>query len=238
MTYRTEWYPNSRTDQINLIKIWNAIFADKGQAWNIPTERIAKLVTIAQLAETILSTVNSGQCTSSDVVKCNEIFKEMEIEARFIKKHYLLSPPLAMSDFPNLLLSLPNDKRTPIAAPVGQPALTVTYPGGPHVLTVRFASLPGTEPPDSRGDYGFALYRGIMPQGGATVEQATSDRHYLMKEPLSGKELLHYRFVRRKKEIISFEPEEAGMTVYFCARYENQKGESGAWGPVVSAIIP
>jgi hypothetical protein len=76
---------------------------------------------------------------------------------------------------------------------------------------VHLGLLPGTEPPDSRGGYGYALYRGIMPQGGATLEQAASIKHYLMKEPLSGDELLHYR---------------------------NQKGQHGAWGTVVSAIIP
>jgi hypothetical protein len=64
---------------------------------------------------------------------------------------------------------------------------------------VHLAPLAGTEPPDSRGDDGYALCRGIMPQGGATMEQAAGTKHYLMKEPLSGDELLHYRFTRRKK---------------------------------------
>jgi hypothetical protein len=59
-----------------------------------------------------------------------------------------------------------------------------------------------------------------------------------MKEPLSGDELLHYRFTRRKKELMSFDAAESGMTAYFCARYENQKGQHGVWGTVVSAIIP
>jgi hypothetical protein len=58
--------------------------------------------------------------------------------------------------------------------------MTVTYPGGPHVLMVHLVPLFGTEPPDSRGDYGYALYRGIMPQGGATLEQAAGTKHYLM----------------------------------------------------------
>jgi hypothetical protein len=68
--------------------------------------------------------------------------------------------------------------------------LTITYSGGPHLLMVHLGPLPGTEPPDSRGDYGYALYRGIMPQGGATLELAASVKHYLTKEPLSGKDLL------------------------------------------------
>jgi hypothetical protein len=174
----------------------------------------------------------------ASVVECNEAFKEMETEARFIKKHFLLIPPLTLADLPTLLLPLPDDTHTPVPSPTGQPALTITYPGGTHVLMVHLAPLPGTEPLDSRGDYGYALYRGIMPQGGATLEQAASVKHYLMKEPLSGDELLHYRFTRRKKEPVGFDAAESGMTAYFCSRYENGKGEAGKWGPVVSAVIP
>jgi hypothetical protein len=59
-----------------------------------------------------------------------------------------------------------------------------------------------------------------------------------MKEPLSGDELLHYRFTRRKKELVEFDASESGMTAYFYARYENDKGEYGAWRVVVSAVIP
>jgi hypothetical protein len=77
-----------------------------------------------------------------------------------------------------------------------------------------------------------------MPQGGATLEQAASVRHYLMREPLSGDGLLHYRFTRRKKEPVDFNAGESGMTAYFCARYENQKGQHDAWGTVVQAVIP
>ncbi|MDR0644465.1 MAG: hypothetical protein LBG05_06080 [Treponema sp.] len=150
----------------------------------------------------------------------------------------MLLPPLVLADLPALLLPLPDQIHTPIGTPTGQPVISVTYPGGPHVLKAHLAPLAGTEPPDSRGDYGFAVYKGVMPQGGATVEQAAGVRHYLMKEPLSGDELLHYRFTRRKMELVDFAAEESGMTAFFCARYENQKGGYGSWGPVASAVIP
>ena len=69
-----------------------------------------------------------------------------------------------------------------------------------------------------------------MPQERATLEQAASAKHYLMKEPLSGDELLHHRFTHRKKELVDFDASESGMTAYFCARYDNQKGVYGTWG--------
>jgi hypothetical protein len=238
MAHGTDWYPNSRDGQLHLVRTWNTVFAVKGAGWNIPAARTAQLADDETAARTILDKVKSGERTPADIVLCNEAFTNMETEARFIKKHYLLVPPLTAADLADLLLSQADNSYSPIGPPAGQPALTVTYPGGPHLLLVHFAPLPGTPPLDSRGDYGYALYRGIMPQGGAALEQAASVKHYLMAAPKDGEELLHYRFTRRKKETIPFDAAESGMTAWFCARYENQKGDSGNWGPVASAVIP
>ncbi|MDR1930284.1 MAG: hypothetical protein LBQ44_06590, partial [Treponema sp.] len=79
---------------------------------------------------------------------------------------------------------------------------------------------------------------GIMPPGGATLEQAASVKHYLMAPPEDGEGLRHYRFTRRKRERIEFDAAESGMTAWVCCRYENQKGWTGRWGPPVSAVIP
>ncbi|MDR1466052.1 MAG: hypothetical protein LBI40_00305 [Treponema sp.] len=232
------WYPGSRDAQLHQIRAWNGVFKDRGQELGIPKEHSDQLGVDAEKAQATLDKVKSGERTPVSVVECNNAFKEMEMEARYIKKHYLISPPLTAADLTALLLSPPDGTQTPIPTPVGQPTLTLTYPGGPHVLAVHFAMLAGTESHESRGDYGYVLYRGIMPQGGATLEQAAGIKHYLMKEPLSGDELLHYRFTRRRKELVAFDAAEAGMTAFFCARYENQKGNIGLWGSVVSAIIP
>ncbi|MHB9296107.1 hypothetical protein PilKf_01861 [Pillotina sp. SPG140] len=218
-----------------MAETWADVFQTK--TW-IPPEILTSFLAVLAAAKAILAVVKSGERTASSVVKCNEAFKELETEMRFIKKHFLLIPPLVLADLPTLLLPLPDDTHTPISPPTGQPAITITYPGGPHVVQIHLASLSGTEPLNSRGDYGYAVYRGVMPPGGATLEQAASVKHYLMTAPLSGDELLHYRFTRRKKELVDFSAEESGMTVYFCARYENQKGQFGVWGPVVSAVIP
>jgi hypothetical protein len=233
-----DWYPGSRDGQIHLTDTWIRVFQTHAEAWNIPAANVNNLTTANSNAKMMLAFVQSGERTPASVVQCNEVFKELETEARFIKKHFLLVPPLTPADLALLLLSQEDDTYSPVGPPTGQPLLTVTYPGGPHILTLRTGPLPGTQPLDSRGDYGYAIYRGIMPQGGATLEQAASVKHYLMKPPLDGEGLLHYRFTRRKLERVGFAAEEAGMTVYFCSRYENRKGDEGKWGPVASAIIP
>jgi hypothetical protein len=52
-----------------------------------------------------LAVAKSGERTPISVVECNEVFKEMETEARFIKKHRLLVPPLTAVDLASLILS-------------------------------------------------------------------------------------------------------------------------------------
>jgi hypothetical protein len=233
-----DWYPDSRDEQIHLTDTWLGVFPTKAEDWGIPAANVTSFGTANTNAKSILAFVKSGARTPASIVQCNEIFKELEAEARYIKKHWLISPPLTAADLALLLLSQ-DGTYSPIGRPKGQPAITISYPGGPHLLKAHLAPLAGTEPLDTRGDYGYVIYKGVMPQGGATLEQAASAKHYLMKPPGDGDDgLLHYRFTRRKTEVISFPAEEAGMTAYFCARYENDKGDPGDWGPVVSVIIP
>jgi hypothetical protein len=40
-----DWYPNSRDEQLHLVRTWNTVFAVKGQGWGIPQERITQMVT-------------------------------------------------------------------------------------------------------------------------------------------------------------------------------------------------
>jgi hypothetical protein len=152
-----------------MMRTWGLVLPNKASAWNIPQTHITQLQNDTTAAENILNIVKSGDRTPTSVVECNVAFKNMETEARFIKKHFLLLPPLTLADLPTLLLPLPDETYTPVGVPTGQPSLTVTYPGGPHLLLVHLSPLAGTLPLDSRGDYGYALYRGIMPQALTTT---------------------------------------------------------------------
>jgi hypothetical protein len=59
-------------------------------------------------------------------------------------------------------------------------------------MTVHLGPLAGTLELYPESDYGYAIYIGIMPVGGATLEEAASDKRYLMKVPADGKGLQHY----------------------------------------------
>jgi hypothetical protein len=48
---------------------------------------------------------------------------------------------------------------------------------------------------------------------------------------------LYFRFLHRSTLTVVFEGGEAGMTAYYCSRYENEKGDAGNWGPTALAVV-
>jgi hypothetical protein len=44
-------------------------------------------------------------------------------------------------------------------------------------------------------------------------------------------------YTKRKKDIIEFDFDDSGKTVYFAVQIEND-GKKGPWGPLVNALIP
>ena len=232
----TDWLPRRREEQIAMAKNWTSVIDSNKTAWSIQDSDISELNNLIDRAREILDKAMSAERTLTITAQCKEAFDNMVACMRKIKSRKFFSPPLADSDFISLGLNPPDTTRSPIAVPTGQAIAEITYPG-PHLLMLHIKSLEGTLA-DPRADYGFRLYFGILPHGGATIEQVAGPKRYLPRAPISGSELPNSQFTRRRKELFVFSPEDSGSTVYFCIRYENPKGQAGPWGPVFSAIIP
>ena len=94
-------------------------------------------------------------------------------------------------------------------------------------------SLPGGAD-DPRSDWGVRIFWAILGDPTAT------DKFRISVPPLAGDDLPHSTFTHRKKYRFNFEGD-SGKRVYFCLRYENEKGGKegeGPFGPIFSAIIP
>jgi hypothetical protein len=231
-----DWLPGKREQQIAMAKQWCVILNRNGQRWKIPNDVQSNLEGLYELAQDELAEAMSGNRTATVTARCNEAFSALTAKMRDVKDRYFKKPPLADPDFISLGLKPKDTVKTPVAAPAGQAEADVTYPG-PHLLMLRLRHIEGTLT-DDRADYGYRVYYGILPHGGATAEEAAGIHHYLMKPPVSGEELPNSTFTRRKKEIMDLPAEDSGKTAYFCIRYENAKGQKGPWGPVFSAVIP
>ena len=122
------------------------------------------------------------------------------------------------------IMGLPSYDRTPtqVGPPQGQATAVVEYRGG-QVVRLHITHMNST-PADKKANYGCKIYFGVF---------ADSDT-----QPVTGEDLTKQIFTRRKKEDFMFSPTDVKKTAYFCIRYENSKGQAGAWGPMIAAVIP
>jgi hypothetical protein len=233
-----DWLPRSRVDQLAMAQDWVlTLIPATATRWNIPPEEVTKLSDLYNAATTLLYEAMSKDQTKTITAQCQAAFKALEEQMRFLKNRYFFVPPLTDADLATLGLSPKTPVHTPIPTPIDTVEAVISNPNL-HIVQLLLRVIATNKIPDpNRSDHGNRIYYGVYPPGGATVEAATSKKRELMKIPVSGDELPHSVFTRRKKELIVFDAEDSGKTAYFCIRLENAKGEPGPWGPMLTAII-
>jgi hypothetical protein len=232
-----DWLPSPRADQLAMAQDWLNIIAQTTPPWGIPSTEVSALANLKESAVELLEIAMSSDRTETITAECKAAFEALTDKMRSIKNHYFLKPPLTDVDFISLKLKPKDSGRTPIPAPTDQAEADISRPGE-HLIMLHLRAVANAKNDPHRSDYGFRIYWGIMPVGGATSENAPSAKRELIKIPVTGDELPHSLFTRRKKELLDFSQEDRGKTIYFCIRYENAKGEPGPWGPLFSTIIP
>jgi hypothetical protein len=238
MPNSNDWLPGRRELQLAMAKNWYLIVGGPmPPAWNIPQQDISDLNTLTGAAESALAQAQSSNRTPTITAQCKAAFDALIAKMRFIKSRYFLSPPLTDADFISLELKPKDTTRSTIPTPTDQAEADISRPGV-HLLELHLRPITGSPPDPHRIDYGFRIYWGVLPPGGADTAAATGAKRELVQAPVSGNDLPHSKFTRRKKELLDFAQEDSGKTVYFCIRYENAKGESGPWGPLFSSVIP
>jgi hypothetical protein len=236
MAKNTDWMPTTREGQLAMAKTWAKVLKEKGSRWGVTPADISELDDLIEDADKWLARAKSSDRTAVITANCQEAFAALVAFMRNLKARKFFSPPMTNGDIVEMELKPKDTTKTPVPQPTGQATGSVTYPG-PHLMMVHIQLLEGTIV-DPRADYGYRIYWGILPQGGASLEQAAGPRRYLTKPPVLGQDLPNSRFTKRKKELFDFPADDSGKTVYFCVRLENSKGNAGPWGPVFSAIIP
>ena len=221
MITNSDWVPKPRTEVLATYREWTLYISQTLRAaWGIPDAEFTELRTLFTTADTCLQKAqDESERTHVITAECEEAFKTLIAKMRFFRDRYFKIPPLTEGDWAALGLRQKAPHPTLVPDPDGVPAASLSYPGGPHAITVHLGPMPGTQELDPASDYGYAIYVGIMPPGGVTLEQAASDKHYLMKPPADGKCLTHLHLTRRRKEKLLFEAVDMGMTLHICCRY-------------------
>jgi hypothetical protein len=176
--------------------------------------------------------------TAGDVREKTERRAEGEAALRSFNREYILYAE-AVSDAQRRDIGCHVRDRHPTPAPRPQavPEADVVYPGR-HLLELAgirpIAAGGALTAEEERALYGVRIFWGFM------GEPTDRDRFRLAEPPVTGKDLPHSVFTRRRKHRFDFDGD-SGRTVWFCLRYENKKGGEdgeGPFGPLFSAVVP
>jgi hypothetical protein len=203
-------------------KIFVAYAAANHERWGVEAPE-ATLVTFLEEMEALANLCTTPKCTAEDFVRRNTIRKDVEREIRsYLQGMVMRNKHVTDVDRTAMGLPLRDTKPTPVGDPVGQAEADIVYPGRTQLM-LHIRHVAGT-PADPRANYGCRIYYGVFAAG--------------QPMPVARKELRESRFTRLKKELFDFEQNDSGKTACFCIRYENNRGKAGAWGPMISAVIP
>jgi hypothetical protein len=210
------------------------VLSPDGRWHHIPTTELEALNAAYALWHTAYAAASGPHLPSQTAAKKRAHKTSRTVLARFIKVWFRGFPEaVTVEDLRSMDIPEIDTTHTPVPQPRDQAEADVTYPGTHLIELVRIRSVAGGTD-DPRADWGKRIYYGILDPANP------NGRHRIGAAPITGADLPHSVFTRTKKHRFDFDGD-SGKTVYFCIKYENEKGgESGEgpYGPIFSAIIP
>jgi hypothetical protein len=224
-----------------MVKKWLEVLSTKAAGWDVPTSEVMMLSGLTSEAEIDLAEAQSSQRTPVTTAQCKMAFEALVEKMRYIKKRWFIAPPLTEANFAALGLTYPDYHRTEIPPPKNQAGLEIIK-WAPHEVAVRwFTAVVMNE---NEAAYGVRVFYGLVDaraagdtSGKLTTERLADNVYVLSRPPASPKDLPNSFFTRRKKDILSLPPEASGLTCYLAAHFENDKGNEGPSGVMISTIV-
>jgi hypothetical protein len=201
---------------------WLLVLEANASAWSIPQAAVQALAALIKAAEEILALAkNEASRTPVVTARCKEAFDALLAAMRDMKRRYFLTPPLLDSDYIALGLKPHDVAATPIGDPTAQVKVE-TYLVGRRELGIRILYVSGT--PDDPANKGYRIWYSVAEPGEAP--------------PARPDELRKSYYTMRRKDLVRFDYDDSGKTVYFAVQIESGGGKQGPWGPMVEALIP
>ncbi|MDR1899148.1 MAG: hypothetical protein LBQ55_03980 [Treponema sp.] len=217
----------------NYIQVVSKYALGTGAIWDhIPSARVTELSDRYAAWFTAWGKVK-GPHIHADVVEKDAVKRAGSDTLREFNNEFILySRKVTDAQIAELRVHRRDPVRTTVPAPRALPEADVRNPGKHLVELVDIRPVPGTED-DPRFNFGVRIFWGLT--GPATA----ADKFRLTAPPLTGDDLPHSTFTHHKQYRFDFEGD-SGRTVYFCLRYENEKGGKtgeGPFGAIFETII-
>ncbi|MDR0598924.1 MAG: hypothetical protein LBG84_02415 [Treponema sp.] len=232
MERHKDWFPTKRDEVLSMADLWRAELPTRGASWGIPAEDIAALGVLTDDARARWEEENDPERRTPVVVQeAKTAFRLLEMKMRYIKRHWLITPPLSPSTLMSLKLPPMDTDPTPIPPPTAQVEGDISFPGVHLVHISRFRPVNGIHSPNIKSDHGVSINYGLT--------GTPTENHPLRvnQPPTSGKELPEHWYITKGGLRLDLDGE-SGQTMYVCLRYENSKGQTGPFGPIQQVVVP
>jgi hypothetical protein len=220
MSKKRPWLPGKRVAKLAMATRWKDVFAVKAVEWKIPADVTTVFNALISEAGNSLAMLTSADRTPSAVPRCNDAFAALVAKMRYIKRHFLLKPPLTDADFIDLGLILADENKTSQGDPDRPPVFTLKSKDYCQIAAVLHAE--GTA-------------RIAIPDwaaGAVMLLQLGGER------PTSPKALLTIELITRAHYTILFDPADCGKKAYISFQWQNGKGKKGPPAPIQEITIP
>jgi len=197
-----------------------AIITTNAESWDIPTTEVTNLQSKLSDFELLVAQSKSPVRNSIIVSEKNAKKKELLATIREMVNFRLKNPVITDSQLVMLGLH-PRDKtRTPSPVPVTYPELQINS-SVIRQLTIQYRDNGSEKKAKPAGVHGVEIRWSILSVPPTHVDN-----------------LIVSSFCTRPPFFLSFNEDDRGKWVYFCARWENKRGKKGPWSEIVGAVIP
>lgn len=232
MAKSSDWLSRTMRGKLDHSLVFMHVFTeeaknDKGELtpkwrlWNIPTDKFSEFgMAVAEAQEAY--TLSNDEDKSTKVVKqrARVAFKALAEIMRFIKKRWLISPPLTEQDLVSLGLKVPDKKPSRYGAPTARIILKIKH-WAPQTVGYDIEFVDGD--PADPANKEFLIWYKVCAEGEAP--------------PSSPEELTRCDSTRKMTGKLKFGFTDSAKTVYISAKIVNN-GQKGPFGPMIQAVIP
>jgi hypothetical protein len=133
MAKRVDWLPGPRAEILAMCQNWIGYMNnERRMMWGVPEPEFTDLGTLFDAAQALLrKATDEAERTHVITVECQAAFKALTAIMRFFRDRYFKMPPLTEGDWAALGFKQKDPHPTPVLAPEGVPAVSLSYPGGP-----------------------------------------------------------------------------------------------------------
>jgi len=214
------YLPKKDAELLSWSNNFSAIVTANAESWEIPATDVTKLQSRLSDFESLIAKAKSPSRSSIIVTEKNEVRKALVATIRELVNFRLKNPVITDSQLVTLGLR-PRDKtRTLSPAPVTYPELQIDR-AVIRQLTVHYRDTDSERKAKPAGVHGVEIRWSI-----------------LSVPPTSVDNLITSSFSTKTPFMMSFNEDDRGKWVYFCARWENNRGEKGPWSEIVESVIP